>query len=473
LRASDYIAKIAVLEAENAGLRLQLLRIPILESENAAFKQEVLVLNQKLAELSKKVEQMGVRKTSDNSSMPPSTDLARKNRSLRISSGRKPGAQRGHKGTTLKMTDKPEHTEKLVPSFCSICAGELDASKAELVERRQVVDIPPIHVETTEYQVFGIACNCGHHQMASFPVGVDNHIQYGPNIIALTTYHNVYQYVPFKRLQDFFIHVCHVALSIGTLENMVSRMAQKARPIWDGFRQTLEQSKNVGGDETSAKVNGKKQWIWVWQTALITFIAISVSRGAGVINALFPKGFPLGTFCSDRWKAQLNTLAKKHQLCLAHLLRELEYLIQTEKSSWTNQFKELLLKAIKLKQALPAYPTDHPGALEIEKQMDDLLKEAIPVNAVKTKTLQKSMSRYRTFVFPFLYDANTPFENNASERAIRNVKVKLKVSGQFKTGQQDYCIIRSIIDTANKNGQPVFNVLTALAMMPKPERAAV
>lgn len=342
-----------------------------------------------------------------------------------------------------------------------------------MVERRQVVDIPPIEAETTEYRVYGITCHCGHHQIASFPDGVDNHIQYGPNIAALATYHNVYQYVPFKRLQDFFTHACHLPLSIGTLENIVFRMAEKARPIWDGFRQTLEQSKNVGGDETSAKVNGKKQWIWVWQTTFLTFLTISVSRGAAAINASFPKGFPLATLCSDRWKAQLNTWAKKHQLCLAHLLRELEYLIQTEKTTWADQFKELLLKAIKLKQTLPSYPVDHPGAVAMEKQLDGLLKEPMPDTATKTKTLQGSMSKYRIFIFPFLYDPDTPFENNASERAIRNVKVKLKVSGQFKTGQQGYCIIRSIIDTAIKNGQSVFNVLTAMAMMPNPEKAAV
>ena len=473
MTASNYIARVAVLEAENADLRFQLLRIPLLESGNAALKQSVLDLTQKQSELSMKVEQLGVHKNSSNSSLAPSTDLQRKTRSLRTTSGRKPGGQFGHKGTTLKMTDSPEHIEPLVPSFCSICAAALDASKAVMVERRQMVDIPPIEVETTEFQVYGITCNCGHHQVASFPTGVDNHIQYGPNITALTTYHNVYQYVPFKRLQDFFIHVCHLPLSIGTLENIVARMAEKARPVWDGFRQTLERSKVVGGDETGAKVNGKKQWIWVWQSTLITFITISVSRGAEVINAMFPHGFPLATFCSDRWKAQLNTWAKKHQMCLAHLLRELEYLIQTEKTTWVNQFKELLLKAIKLKQTLPAYPTDHPEILEIEKQLDALLKETIPDSAEKTKTFQRSMSRYRAFIFPFLYDPNTPFENNASEREIRNVKVKLKVSGQFKTGHQHYCIIRSIIDTAIKNGQPVFNVLAAMAVMPNPEKAAV
>ncbi|TAK37470.1 MAG: hypothetical protein EPO28_11840 [Saprospiraceae bacterium] len=129
-------------------------------------------------------------------------------------------------------------------------------------------------------------------------------------------------------------------------------------------------------------------------------------------------------------------------------------------------------KAVKLKQALPAYPTDHPEALEVQKQLDDLLKETMTNSAAKTKTLQNPMIRYRAFIFPFLYDPNTPFENNGSGRAIRNLKVKLKVSGQFKTGQQHYCIIRSIIDTAIKNGQSVFSALAALALMPNPEKAA-
>ena len=66
---------------------------------------------------------------------------------------------------------------------------------------------------------------------------------------------------------------------------------------------------------------------------------------------------------------------------------------------------------------------------------------------------QKRIIKYRDHVFTFLYHPDVPPDNNGSERAIRNVKVKQKISGQFKsyTGAETFAILRSIIDTAIKN----------------------
>ena len=471
---ADYIAKIAVLDAENAELRAQVARIPILEAENVQLRSQVLGLENKLIELSLKVERLLIRKDSSNSSLAPSRDLFKKNQSLRTSSGRKVGAQQGHKGKTLEMVEKPDHVKAIIAEYCNICSSKLDGSQAVLVERRQVVDIPPIKAEVTEYQAFAITCACGHYQVGDFPSGVDNHIQYGPNIAAMAVYHNVYQYVAFKRLRDFFVHICNLPISIGTLENMVVRMADKARPIWEEFRQAIEQSKVVGSDETSAKVNSKKHWIWVWQSAFITFLAVSASRGCDMINAMFPNGFPTATLSTDRWKAQLKTHALHHQLCLAHLLRDLVYLGQIEKTPWADQFKELLLDAIQLKKTKSAYLKDDPKVREIEQRLDRLLMEHdIDENALKTITFRDSMLKHQKHLLPFLYNSNVTYDNNASERSIRNVKVKLKVSGQFKSRQEEYCILRSVIDTTIKNGNSVFGAISALAHLKMPPKAAV
>jgi len=77
------------------------------------------------------------------------------------------------------------------------------------------------------------------------------------------------------------------------------------------------------------------------------------------------------------------------------------------------------------------------------------------------------MLKYKDFILTFLYHPKVPPDNNGSERAIRNVKVKQKVSGQFKSwkGVNNFLILRSITDTALKNKQPVLNALNLIATL--------
>ena len=72
------------------------------------------------------------------------------------------------------------------------------------------------------------------------------------------------------------------------------------------------------------------------------------------------------------------------------------------------------------------------------------------------------MRKVRQSLFLFLYYKDLPFDNNGSERAIRMIKVKTKISGQFKSLQQEFAIIRSVIDTTIKNGQSVMHAIKAI-----------
>lgn len=101
------------------------------------------------------------------------------------------------------------------------------------------------------------------------------------------------------------------------------------------------------------------------------------------------------------------------------------------------------------------------------------MEHDIDENALKTITFRDSMLKHQKHLLPFLYNSNVTYDNNASERSIRNVKVKLKVSGQFKSRQEEYCILRSVIDTTIKNGNSVFGAISALAHLKMPPKAAV
>jgi transposase len=121
----------------------------------------------------------------------------------------------------------------------------------------------------------------------------------------------------------FFRDVFHLPLSEGTIDNLLDRSACKAEGIYETLRAKLAQSSVVGSDETGCHINGKKGWFFTWQNKAVTFIKASLSRGYETIENLFPDGFPQAVYVSDCLAAQLKTPARLHQICLAHLLREL------------------------------------------------------------------------------------------------------------------------------------------------------
>ncbi len=436
-----------------------------LEKENTTQKNIISKQEIRILELEKKIELILIKKDSHNSSMPPASDIVKKNQSLRTKSNRKPGGQVGHKGHTLKFSDNPDEIIKLIPSFCNKCGNQLDKTDAVLDSKRQLVDIPPVLPIYTEYQKYHIQCQCGNCQEVDYPTGVNSYIQYGPNVQAYIAYQSIYQYTPYKRLQDSLRHWYSLNISQGTIQNILSNMGEKALPIYYQIKSRLEKAKSVGSDETGANVNGDKWWIWVWQNALMTFISLENSRGQKVIERLFPNGFPNAVIGTDRWAAQLNTQAKGHQLCMAHLLRDLTYLTEAEKSKTAKELKELFTNAIKLKKAKSQYFKTDPVVKEVEAKLNLILDKQLSTDDYpKTETFRKSMLKHRGSIFTFLYDKNVEPDNNASERAIRNVKVKQKISGQFKTGGDNFSIIRSVIDTAIKAKADVKDVLKLVAM---------
>ena len=450
----------AQLAEKTAKIDQQSARIADLESQVADLAEK---LSLSLARQSKKP----VKKDSSNSSLPPSQDKGRKGRktsSLREKSDRPSGGQVGHKGKTLEMSADPDRSVNLKPEYCSCCGEQFPEQSLSYHTSRQVVDIPLPLPEVTEYRQYTGYCRCGHRQSGQFPAGVNAPMQYGHHIEALVGYLSVYQYLPYKRLCELLRDVFRVPASQGTVENLLNRLKSKGLPYYEKIRQAIErETASVGGDETSCKVNGDNHWAWGWQTPDLCYLTISPNRGKATIEEHFPEGFR-ATLSSDRWAAHLNTVAKAHQICLAHLLRELNYLEAAEKHGFSIRLQELLREAIRHKKERPCSERGDPDAQSLEDRLDTLLAEHVPKESCpETARLQRSLIKLRQAVFPFLYDRAVPADNNASERAVRNMKVKMKVSGQFKSGQHAFSVIRSILDSVKKKQEEIFEVLVNMA----------
>ncbi len=439
--------------------------ILIIEGQSAQIKELMLQVER----LTRELETYKHRRNSSNSSIPPSKDENRpkRNQSLRQKTGKKQGGQKGHPGTTLQMTETPDQIIKLVPNYCNKCGNNLGETEAVFHSKRQTIEIPPITPKYVEHQCFGKRCSCGHNQLGEYPAHIKNHIQYGPSVEATVGYYSVYQYLPFNRMKQMFSQVFNLPISEGTLVNMVEKLGQKAQPIYNEIRSFIENSNSVGGDETGIKVNGEKWWGWIWQNLYASFIQITSNRGSQTINELFPNGFPKAILNSDRWKPHLSTNAEGHQLCMSHLLRDLNYLIELEKTAWAKKMKTLFQKSLELKRKKKEYQKSDSPVVEIESKTDKLLDEQLcKTKTPKTLTFQKSMKTNRQSLYQFLYHKEIPPDNNGSERGVRNFKVKQKISGQFKTGQKAYAILRSIIDTSIKRNIPVMQSMKLIAQMP-------
>jgi hypothetical protein len=114
------------------------------------------------------------------------------------------------------------------------------------------------------------------------------------------------------------------------VDNIPEEMSEKSGTAYSEIQNRIAASEVVGADETGCRVNGKKHWFHVWQNKCLTFIVSFKSRGHRVIEEYFPGRFLY--YVSDCWASQLKTKAGRHQLCLAHLLRELLNFEQALKS---------------------------------------------------------------------------------------------------------------------------------------------
>ena len=410
-------------------------------------------------------------KNSSNSGIAPSSEIAppdknKKNQSLREKSGKKSGGQKGHKGRTLERSDKPNETI-IIPyniNNCKQCGFDLSKTIAELKEKRQVLDLDLQETNTkiTEFQSYSKECpECGYdNHDNSYSALVAPHISYGKNIMAVVTYLSVVHYLSYNRIVKAMKTMYGMTISEGTIDNIIKRASKLSQKELDKIVSQLEISDNVGIDETGAKVNGSKHWHWVFQNNSCTYIVANKSRGTKVIDENFDKGFINAVVNHDNYSSYNKLIAKEEQLCLAHKLRDLNYAIDCDNTQVMKDIKLILQEAI----------LDHKE--DLKQQHREILKEQYLIlfdRLLETKATPKSetqkqinsLKKARDKIFTFLLYANVPPDNNGSERAIRNIKVKQKVSGQFKSlqGAKDYGTLRSIVDTSRKRGMNEFEAL--------------
>jgi transposase len=440
-----------------ALVRLLLDKISVLETENAALKVENAELKFRL------------NLDSHNSSKPPSTDGLSKKPAFPREKGGKQGGQEGHHGKTLKMTQNPDQTIVCKPEKCS-CGRDLSQERATIVSRRQEFDLPVPRLEVTEYQVVQVVCpQCGQEHQGEFPKGINSPAQYGYRVKALAVLLNNDYKLPFEKIQGLFHDLYGYPINEGTLVSANHSCYENLAQTEKAIQGIISASPTVNCDESGIRCQGKLNWLHVASTALYTYLFVHGHRGKEAIES--DKSILLrffGRLVHDCWGAYFNLVHLKHAICAAHLLRELQALVESS-SKWAGEFHSFLLKTYKT----PIQDRLDKRA-EIEKEFDTIidhaqLEEPPPVQTGKRGKLKRTKGRnlferlqqHKEAVLAFAFDAQIPFTNNQAERDIRPIKVKQKVSGCFRTfhGAEHYARIASFVSTVRKNRLNVFTEL--------------
>ena len=314
--------------------------------ERAGLASEKQRLQSYVEELGRQVHDLSgqVAKDSSNSSKPPSTDgYAKKTRSLREKSGKKPGGQAGHTGHTRSLVEHPDETIILPPERCLHCQTGLQGLASVGCERRQMVELPEIKAKVVEYQALDVCCpNCLQVTRGTFPDEVRAAVQFGPMVKGIALYLLYGQFLPYARTAELLTDLCGCPLSPGTLETFVAEAADRLVETEELIKQALREAEVEGHDETGIRVQGGLRWLHVARTDQLTHYATHQKRGKEATDAIGILPDFHGITEHDSYSSYARYTQCQHALCNAHPLRELRFFFEHENASPYQSGKNLL-----------------------------------------------------------------------------------------------------------------------------------
>jgi len=449
------LERIEKLEADNAQLK----------AENAALRQENAGLRAENKELKARLSQ-----SSHNSHKPPSQEGYHKKPALPKQGGKKQGGQKGHQGRTLQMVSRVDQVVECRPAACS-CGAHLPAGALRVVESRQVFDLPEPKLAVIEYQRMSGSCpGCGAKVSGSFPLAVSAPVQYGPGVLALGVLLNNGCQVSYQKISVLFADLFGYRVNTSTLLKANEQVYKGLEESEGLIKEGLKQSAVVHLDETGLRVAGKLHWLHTCTSQDYSYLFVDCHRGQKALRS--EKSLLVdftGWAVHDCFGAYFTFSNCQHSVCGAHLLRELQALIETG-AQWATPIKELLLslyehsKQGQDKVRYFAYWQDlyqdfcQQGLNQ--EPSPDYQHKARP-KKTKGRNLLDRLLKYKDAVLAFAQHEVVPFTNNQAERDLRPAKGKLKVAGCFRTcnGAATYARIQSFIATCRKQKHNLFHQL--------------
>ena len=429
-------------------------------------------LRAEVAQLKTTVEDLSQRlgRNSRNSSQPPSPDPPQTPaRPCRGSSGRRPGGQPGHVGQAraLLPVEAVDVVIPVTPGQCLHCQPPLQGADPQ-PQRHQVTEIPRVKPVVTEYQLHRLVCPvCGEATRAELPAGVPSG-GFGPRVQAITALCTGAYHLSKRTTQTLLEDLFGVSLGLGTVANLEQAMVQAlVEPVAEA-RAYVQAQPAAYLDETGWREGRQRAWLWTAVTACVTVFVIRVSRGGKVARELLGERF-WGWLVTDRWSAYTWYPTWRRQVCWAHLLRDIEAMI--ERGGRSHEIGEGL--RAQAHQMFHWWQRVRDGTLThasfgtymrpIRQEVEQLLEAGQTCGVPKTEGVCREILNVRQALWTFVRHQGVEPTNNAAERAIRPGVLWRK--GSFGTqsteGSRFVEAMMTVVATLKQQQRHVLDYLTA------------
>ena len=381
---------------------------------------------------------------------------------------RRRGAQPGHKGQHRELVPLEQVTQiqSQIPSHCARCQQPLRGQDPAPL-RHQVVEIPPLQPQITEYRCHRLRCAaCGFQTRAPLPAAVSPRC-FGPRLCALVALCTGAYRMSKRSVEQLLRDVLGVKLCLGSLCALEQRVSQALEAPMQQALAALPQQPVANADETSWRQRHKKAWLWVVCTAVVTVFRIAKSRGSAVCKELLGADFS-GTLGSDRWSAYRWVPLGQRQLCWAHLLRDFQELCDAggEGARLGRELVRLGLRLMRLwhrvRDGTLPFEQLARRAGPLRRALLATLREGALYYTGKARALSRELLRQQAALWRFTLVEGVEPTNNSAERALRHAVLwrRASLGTQSPAGSQFVERILTVRATLRQQGRCVLTFVT-------------
>jgi transposase len=401
---------------------------------------------------------------SQNSSRPPSQDLpGARPGGEKGGGGGKPGARPGHKGTNRDLLP-PEQVDAFVtrdPEGCDRCGLDLSLAPRRDLERWQITELPEIRPQVTEFQLWAKRCPCcGAITWGRLP-GTGPRSAFGPNLQATVCLLSGEYHLSFSQVHNLLKDVFHLSMSSGSIQACRRTGTQASTPACQAPLAEARAATVVHADETGFEsCQGTRMWLWVAVAPGAEVFLVLPGRAHAQAVGLLGQGYS-GVIQRDRWRPYERFPKADHQLCWAHIRRNLQGLIETmgEAAVQAAMLKLASDKAFVLWRKFQAGQIPRkvliqqmkPIRLEFRERLQRI--RADPKRPGKSRALTVDLLRQETSLWTYLHREAVQPTNNA-ERALRPAVIWRKISygARFPDDCRFVGTILTILGSAKRKG---------------------